>query len=521
MAELTISVFSHHFEVTRISPRGRRVVEDFARLYIEYKRAPKRYDPQRHRYVEGGKEIPDCVFAASNADRTMYRFHINQMNAFKDHLRVFDLVHPDAIDWIEVPLHEPLGVDLLVQDGWTPKEKYKQADAIAFLEKPEPPHKLLAMHTGYGKSYTTMQAIANLSILSVWSVQAKFFEKTRLDMMRTLQVALEDVICIRDTKDLKLLLLKAMAGPLDCKIVLISSKLIQIWISLFEKVGLSIEGLGYSCLPQQFYPLLRAGIRVIDEVHMEFHFNFKQDLYTHVPRSISLSATMISDSPFRNRMYMLTYPLSSRFEIPYIPFISATAIEYQFERPERIRSLGKQGMYSHYVFEESVMKDKKVLANYTKMIKFVTEIEFVNDHREGESMLVFAAGVEFCTYLVEEFRKAWPHIRTERYCGSANDPYDNLLKAQLVVTTLGSAGTNVDIPKLKCAFLTTSVDSTQGNIQGSGRLRDEKLDEGRIPRFVWIFNEQNPRHIAYHRKKMGLLRPRALKLNEQSYSQLL
>jgi len=514
MVELTITVYSHHFEVTRISPRGRRVVEDFARRYIEYTLRKRRGRP-------GFDEVPDCVFAASNADRTQYRFHAAQMEEFKNHLRVFDLVHPDAIEWIEVPLYEPLGVDLLIQEGWLPKEKYKQADAIAFMERTEPPRKLLGMHTGYGKSFCTMQAVANISTLSVWSVQAKFLEKTRLDMLRTLQVELEDIIVVRDTKDLKLLLLKTMQGPIDCKIVLISSKLIQIWISLYEKVGKAIEGVGYSCMPQEFYPLLRAGVRVIDEVHMEFHFNFKQDLYTHVPQSISLSATMISDSRFRNQMYMLTYPLSCRFEVPYIPFISATAISYQFETPDRIRVLGRQGMYSHYVFEDSVMKNKKVLANYVKMIKFITEIEFVRDHREGESMVVYAASVEFCTYLVEEFRKTWSDLRIERYCGSINDPYENLINAQLVVTTLGSAGTNVDIPKLKCVLLTTSVDSTQGNIQGAGRLRDDKLEAGRAARFVWLYCEQVGRHVAYHNKKMGLLRPRALKLNEQSYSELL
>jgi hypothetical protein len=297
--------------------------------------------------------------------------------------------------------------------------------------------------------------------------------------------------------------------------------LIQIWISLYEKIGQAIEGVGYACMPQEFYPLLRAGIRIIDEVHMEFHFNFKQDLYTHVPRSISLSATMVSDSAFRNRMYMLTYPQSCRFEVPYIPFISATAISYQFERPERIRFVGKQGMYSHYVFEESIMKEKKVLANYVSMIRFIVEREYVSDYLEGESMLVFAAGVEFCTYLVEDFRRVWPHLKIERYCGSANDPYENLLTAQIVVTTLGSAGTNVDIAKLKCALLTTSVDSTQSNIQGSGRLRDEKLEAGRQPRFVWFFCEQIARQVAYHEKKMKLLKNRALKLNEQSYGMLL
>jgi len=327
-------------------------------------------------------------------------------------------------------------------------------------------------------------------------------------------------LVISKTKDLKMLLFMAVSELPDVKVILISSKLLQIWFSLYKKLGAGIEVVGYSSAPQYFYQLLGVGVRVIDEVHQEFHFNFLQDLYTHVPLSISLSATMQFDNATRNRMAQLAYPKIDRFEVDYVPYISATSISFEFEKPERIRVTGKQGTYSHHVFEDSVMKDKKVLGRYLDMINLVVRKELLTDHLEGERMIIYAAGVEFCTILRDDLRKRHPDLKITRYCGSANDEYDNLLTSDICVTTLGSAGTNVDIPNLKCAFLTTGVDSTQSNIQGAGRLRD-KLAPGRVPRFVWLVAQQFARPLAYHEKKVELLRTRAKILNAQFYGTLL
>lgn len=509
MAELTVTRYSHHFSVTRMTPRGRTAVSQFARRYIEYTLKKRRGRP-------GFDEVPDCTFATATADRFEYRFHINQMQDFQDHVRAFDLGMDGLVEYIDVPLKEPRKVELRVQPQWKPREKYKQPEAIEFLTDTRLRRKLLGMPTGYGKSYSTMQAIANLSLLSFWCLRGGFVEKTRLDLLKTYDIQNEDIWVINGTKDLKLMLLMAMSGPLDCKVILMGNKLMQIWMSLYQKLREGTLDVGYSCLPHEFYEHIGVGVRVIDEVHLDFHMNFLQDLHSHVWMSFSLSATMLTDNPFRNRMYQLAYPLNERFEVDYVPYISATSITYEFEKPERIKVMGKQGTYSHHVFEESLMKDKKVLAGYVNMIKLVVQKELLQDRVPGERMAIYAAGVEFCSYLVDELSKMFPELNIVRYCGSANDPYDDLLTCDLAVTTLGSAGTNVDIPNLKCVLLTTAVDSSQSNVQGFGRLRDA-LAEGRVPRFVWFTCPQIGRQVIYHQNKVELLRSRAKTLNTQYY----
>ena len=54
----------------------------------------------------------------------------------------------------------------------------------------------------------------------------------------------------------------------------------------------------YGCNPEDFFNLINVGIRLIDEVHQDFHLNFKIDLYTNVKKTISLSATLQSDNKF-------------------------------------------------------------------------------------------------------------------------------------------------------------------------------------------------------------------------------
>lgn len=517
MAECTVRLFSHNFEITKLTPRARTAVTHFARRFIEHKQIKKK--PSWYGQSNQSSK-DDSVYATATDDRSEYRFHVNQLAEFKEHLKLSDLDFDRDVDFSIVPLYEPRKVELRVQSGWKPDPEYKQPEAIEFLTNWSIPRKLLGMPPGYGKSYSTMQAIANLGVLSVWSVQAKYVEKTRLDLLRTYDMLEEDILIIDKTKDLKTLLFRSFDALPECKVILISSKLIQIWFSLYKKMGAGIEVIGYAIAPQYFYQSLGVGVRVIDEAHQEFHFNFLQDLYTHVPMSISLSATMQFDNVTRNRMAQMTYPKADRFEVAYTPYISATAITYEFEKPERIKVLGKQGTYSHHVFEESVMKDKKVLGHYLDMINLVVRKELLTDHLEGERMIIYAAGVEFCTVLVDDLKKRHPQLKITRYCGSAGDEYDNLLTSDICVSTLGSAGTNVDIPNLKCALLTTAVDSSQSNIQGAGRLRD-KLQPGRVPRFVWFSCEQIARHMVYHDKKLELLRTRAKILNQQFYGVLL
>jgi len=89
-----------------------------------------------------------------------------------------------------------------------------------------------------------------------------------------------------------------------------------------------------------------------------------------------------------------------------------------------------------------------------------------------------------------------------------DDPYDNLMKPDIRVSTLQSAGTAVDIPNLATTVMTTAVSSSQANIQGLGRLREMK--DGRVPEFVYFACVDIKKHMEYHEKKREMLKDRTL-----------
>ena len=110
-----------------------------------------------------------------------------------------------------------------------------------------------------------------------------------------------------------------------------------------------------------------------------------------------------------------------------------------------------------------------------------------------------------CTELTEYMRKKYPRLDVRRY--DEDDEFENLIDADVSVSTMQSSGTAVDIPNLTTVIMTTAMASSQGNIQGFGRLRALKNDNTKTD-FLYFVCEDIPKHIEYHEKKRMILRDR-------------
>lgn len=510
MTELTITLASHHFTITGVSARARSVVNKFSRRFILYKKVYSRF---------GGRPevIGDRIFAAKIQDGREYRFHINQLEGFKDYLRL-DYITDSMVNYVVRPSFEVEKVDIKIRDGW--EIWPDQEGAATYCSDDEPVRKMLSMGTGTGKSFVSMHAASTAGVRSVYLVRAGYIEKWVRDFNKSLDLGPEDLMVIRGTEALQQLLVMSKAGMLRSKLILVSNRTFQNWLTAYEKWGSVTLSMGYPILPDQFFETLKAGMRFIDEVHEDFHLNFLIDLYTHVWRSVSMSATLKADDSFINQMYELAYPLSERFEGPKgRKYISCTTLSYRFADPERLKSQGAQG-YSHTTFEKSLMKNKLALKNYVDMIAMIVQVEFMNDFHAGEKILVYASTTELCSHLARELAVRFPTVGANRYCGSLNDDFLTLMDAPLSVTTLKSAGTNMDIPGLRVVVLTTAIKSSQGNIQGFGRLRDN-LPDGRQCRFITTVCLDIMKHVTYQQERDKILKDKALSQAQRAYTKLL
>lgn len=104
------------------------------------------------------------------------------------------------------------------------------------------------------------------------------------------------------------------------------------------------------------------------------------------------------------------------------------------------------------------------------------------------------------TELTQMYQAKYPALKVRRYC--EQDPFDNLNEADLIITTVISAGTAVDIANLRVVVQTVCISSSVANIQTLGRLR--KLSGDRDTRFCYIYADNLNKQRSYHNRRVEL-----------------
>ena len=490
LRHLTVRVSSHGYVAFNLSVRGRWLCSTFARHYVQYG-----FVAHHGQYQKVGMK----VFAAATDDRSEFRFHINTLEKFKAFL-VNHQVDGALVVWEALPDYAPVNAHFEVREGWVARDY--QLPVLEYLNKDTPKSKFVDLQTGMGKSLCALLAIAHYGKRLAIIVKPMYLEKWAADLKKTFDICPEDIIVIKGSSQLMALLLLAKEGQVTEKAILISNKTYQNWLKLYEKYHHETLDMGYACTPNQFFELLGVGLRLIDEVHQDFHLNMKVDLYSHVPRSIALSATLINNDPFIEKMYAMVFPMAERFRgLALRKYIDAYAVHYRFAKPEMIKTeeFGGRG-YSHGALEKSVMRHHVTLNNYLSLVQYTIDISFAKVAREKKKLLVFASSIAMCTQMALHFERRYPELRVRRYV--EDDPYSNLFESDMVFTTLLSAGTAHDIPNLTTVILPVAVDSIQSNVQSLGRLRDLAPDP---TEFLYLVCQDFPKHAEYHSRKVEML----------------
>jgi len=508
--ELSLEKRSHHFRVFQFTQYAKKTVEGFARGLIQWGFL---------RQGRGFQRAPLKVFAASNFNRDEYRFHINQLDDFINYLRDHH-IPLDKIDIRDIPLREVERVELPIKKGWELREH--QVAPVQYIIDPNGPRsRLVLMSTGTGKSVVGMFGASRAQQRFIMVARPMFIDKWLIDIRKAYDIIEEDILVVKGGASLMALLEKCKNNNLPEKVILISNKTLQVYINNFERFGNELNDMGYDALPDELFQLLGGGIRNIDEVHLDFHFNFKLDLYTHTSESVSFTATFLTDDPHIRRMHEIAYPSKDRYvDLNQKKYINSVAVLYQFKIPALIRYTDYSGKtYSHHVFEQSVIKHKEILNNYLKLILDMVQSYYVYnpERKKGDKFIVFCSSIDMCTRVTKYLNSQLKGLKILRYV--EDDPYENLMEPDGRVSTLLSAGTNVDIDQLTCTILTTAVNSSPSNVQGFGRLRE--LKDGRSQTFVYLTDMNNPKHMDYHMRKKDIIKPRSKNYKEAHYGSLI
>lgn len=366
-------------------------------------------------------------------------------------------------------------------------------------------------------SYCSMQNTANKGLRTLYLLRPAFMDKWVSDLKNTFEITDDDIAVVNGSEQLMALLALPTMGKKVPKFIVLSNKTYQNYLKAYEKYEAELLEQGYDCLPEDLYEHLGIGIRYIDEVHLDFHLNFKSDLYTHVPQAAAFSASLIDSDPFMKKVYNIAYPKETRYKAPAAKqYIAAKGVLYKLGLNSGTPKISWPGRtdYSHGAYEKWLMKRKSLTLNYFNMIKDILDSEYIRNYRPGDRALVFCYSINMATMLTKYLAKAYPDKSVERYV--EDDAYRNVMEPDIRVSTVLSAGTGIDISKLRVAVLTTAISSEKSNIQALGRIRELK-DDDRDPVFFWLTCQNIRKHIIYHNGKRELFKDRTKSVEDIYY----
>lgn len=505
-----IETFSTFFRVSSINPLLYRAINDFMKSLVEHELEKK---------GRKFRKVAKRVYAYKCEAKEQYHFHINLMQGFLDCLKKHG-INLNKINYVKK--RTPCGAKVKFKFG--PKrprvnDDIDQNSVIStFLE--EGPIKVGALSMGGGKTFCSSYA-ANLTgeRLGI-QVMSRFKEKWIGDVYDLFDIEDSTELLVIDSGDkLRKTLEDAYKGSSDIidksKIVILTTGVLISYIKDWAKHG-GMKKPKWMVEPYRIWEVLEIGFRVIDEVHMSFHQNYLVDINCNVKKNISLSATLVSKSAFRKGLYKICYPYEDRTTGGFKPkYTHLNSILYPLDPKTKVSHTSANGGYSHVMFENSIMGNKKVLERYLDMIEFYTNRDYVELREEGTKNLIFCSKVDMCDLVVERLRTVHPDLEICRY--TSDDEYEDILKSDIIVSTLGSAGTALDIPMLINCIMTVALSAPQANLQAFGRLRDLKDAYKGMVKFSYFTCYNIQKHKDYDKDKRELLNSKTKKFSMEYY----
>lgn len=497
MGTITLEVYGQSVKIISDDPYFMRCAHEFCRSMIKYK-MERVVDPNSNGYHAKMMRVPDCTFAASPLNRSFYCIHRGQKDEFLHYLTRCG-VKPEEIKVIEVPFYEPTKVELVMQPGWNDKEH--QVPIIEYILEPEV-LRILPVQTGQGKTYMALKAATLLGVRWMLVTRGGYIDKWIEDVMKTYKIDRERIIVIKGEKALLKAIDKAKQGDFDFDVMLVSTGGYSDYIKHYEQyLGTELGELYMD--PRALGMLFGVGLRVVDEAHQMLHAYYRIDLYSHYPKVLFLSATILGNDALEKRVHEIIYPVAKRYNgAEWKCYIHATGLKYNLAEPSKARFTDHRKNYSHVIFEQYLMRNKEKLKHYLNMIANLTS-DFLKKREKGQKYLIFASTVDMCDLIVKDLKaRKYSGVIIGRYV--AEDNLEDIYGYDVIVTTPGSGGTGIDIPDLATALSTSAISSGKLNIQMLGRLRELKNYPGKEPEYQYLICADIPKHLDYHRQKLEL-----------------
>lgn len=486
-----------HFFLVRNAPR--EIKRILYRIASEFTTFSEVYD----KVLRRKKMAPYRTFGFYTESTDEFRFHISLFARFKR--EVFSENLQRDIEFAEIPMYEAVSVDLPLKESFTLRPE--QEEALDFILSPMDdgnPYPLLSMPMGTGKTVTALAAASAIGKRLVIPVLKMYCEKWYFDVFDKLELEEKDVWLVDEGKKLLNLVHAVNDQPENLpKVTIISLNTLGIWYKLYISDPTSPKLAQYPFPPDELFQRMQAGFFISDESHLHLHAIYRLFCFSHIPKSVFLTATMRTYDPTELRIQRMMFPREKRFEkIKMKRYIKAYGIAYNLKdfRTSKIRTTQRgDNKYSHAAFEASILEQPRILKQFLKMIGDIVEEYYHKDYMPGDRAAVFVFTERFadavCEYLLSRF-----DYDTRTYL--EDDPKENMYESDIRVTTILSGGTAHDVKLLRRVINTVSIDSPKANLQVLGRLRE--LND-RDVRYYWLYCLNIQKQVEYHEKRKVLI----------------
>lgn len=324
--------------------------------------------------------------------------------------------------------------------------------------------RMLCLKTGAGKTFCTIYTLSKLKMRSIILVdQEKLMKQWKEEFVKFTTLSENDIYFISGSESIENIL--TAKKDLNYRIFIASHRTISNFANKngWEKVT-------------ELFELLRVGIKVIDEAHVEFRNIFMIDAYTNTYQTIYLTATPGRSDPEEDKVYRNSfkhtpkYGLEEKFDnnyhnIYYISYNSKPSLKEQATCQSN-RGFDVNKFYD-YIFDNEE-KYEQFFSIITSLLDMV-----LKNIKEENKVALLIHKIDHVKKLKEDLTERYPDRTIGTFCGlisNAKKRQEELNK-QIIISTDKSLGKGIDVAGLQYLLMTVPTSSKIVSEQVLGRLR--------------------------------------------------
>ena len=368
-------------------------------------------------------------------------------------------------------------------------------------------------------TFIAMNAISKIKKKTAILILPKYIDKWVEDIHKYTYTKPERVYIVRGSDSLIWLMEHPEEAKKDYDFFIFSMRTISNYLTEYIDVPMKdYHYLKYPVEPQDLFKLLGIGVLLVDEVHQEFHNFYYSILYFTVDKVIALSATLVSEKDKMTDIHATIFPDDKRISnlVKLHKHVNLNVIKYYIDRGNRIRCESNHG-YSHIKFEQYVLSNSRLLKQMDTMYMKYVKRDFLDIRQSGDKLLVFCSTVDMCRHLSTVIGRHCNdnglNLKVGTYVES--DSYDDMLKLDIIVSTVISSGTAIDIPGLLTVIQTISIGSMVANIQAFGRLRRRKDGRECIYDSIYCYDINKQRGLQ--KRRLDSISDKCKSVNYETY----